>query len=210
MLLPERDELWDWLKSRSWLVLLIIAALVWGIHSWMTRPLHPAPGILVSEEPIQGPPPVTEPWTFRDHTILSLASFDLHGRILAKERYYFDRASELSPVDFAMGWGRMSDSSVLDQLKIWQDDRWYYWSASRLPIPEAEINSHSANMHMIPANAHIKNQLLDLRAGQVIHIQGQLIQAEGQDRWKWRSSLSRTDTGDGACEVIWVETVETQ
>ena len=31
---------------------------------------------------------------------------------------------------------------------------------------------------------------------------------QGRDLWKWASSLSRTDSGDGACEVIWVETVE--
>jgi hypothetical protein len=140
----------------------------------------------------------------------SLASFDLRGRVLAQERYRFDRAAELSPIDLAMGWGRMSDSAVLDQLKIWQSGRWYYWSTRRFPIPAEEITTHSANMHMIPATPLVQRQLLRLRVGQVVRIRGQLIRAEGRDQWRWASSLSRTDSGDGACEVIWVETVETR
>ena len=83
-----------------------------------------------------------------------------------------------------------------------------YFSTTRFPIPAEEISTHSANMHMIPATPLVKRQLLALRVGQVVHLQGQLIQAEGRDRWKWRSSMTRMDTGDGACEVIWVESVE--
>lgn len=26
--------------------------------------------------------------------------------------------------------------------------------------------------------------------------------------WRWRSSLSREDTGDGSCELVWVERLE--
>jgi hypothetical protein len=32
-----------------------------------------------------------------------------------------------------------------------------------------------------------------------------LVEADGRDGWKWRSSLTRDDTGDGACELMWVE-----
>jgi hypothetical protein len=208
VVLPDWDELLEWLKARWWVLFTVLALSAWGLNAWMTGPLHPPPGVLAPEEPIQGPPLSTEPWTYRDHRLISLATFDLHARVLSRERYRFDRAAELSPLDLAMGWGRMSDSAVLDQINIRQDGRWYYWSTAHFPIPAEEIISHSANMHMIPADAWVKRQLLALRVGQVVHLQGQLIQAEGRDQWKWRSSLSRTDTGDGACEVIWVETVE--
>jgi hypothetical protein len=53
-------------------------------------------------------------------TLTSLASFDIRARVLARERYRFDRAADLSPIDLALGWGRMSESAVLDQLKIWR------------------------------------------------------------------------------------------
>jgi hypothetical protein len=61
---------------------------------------------------------------------------------------------------------------------------------------------------MIPATDAVKDRLLGVRAGQVVTLDGYLIHADGQDGWRWQSSLSRTDTGDGACEVVWVEQAE--
>ncbi len=208
MLVPDREELLDWLKRRFWLLLVGLGLAGYGLQSWLARPLRPAPGVLVAEDPVQGPPTRTEPWTVGFDRLTSLASFDIRARVLARERYRFDRAADLSPIDLALGWGPMSDTAVLDQLKIWQDGRWYYWSTSRPPIPEGEITAHSANMHMIPANPLVRRQLFRLRVGQVVRLRGQLIRADGGDGWHWVSSLTRMDTGQGACEVIWVETVE--
>lgn len=207
MYLADWEELLDWLKARFWLVLLGLALVVGGIHSWTTMALHPPPGLLAPEDPVQGSPTSAEAWSHLDHQLIPLATFEIKARVLAKERYRFDRAAELSPVDLTMGWGRMSDSAVLDHIKIWQEGRWYYWSTPSFPIPAEEIISHSANMHMIPATPLVRRQLLKVRVGQLVHLRGQLIRAEGRDHWKWASSLSRTDSGDGACEVIWVETV---
>ena len=198
----------EWLKARFWTVLAALVLSAGGLHSWLTRPLNPPPGVLAPEEPVQEPPVSADAWNYHDHRLVSLATFELHGRVLAKERYRFDRAAELSPVDLALGWGPMSDSSVLARIKIRQGDRWYYWSTSSFPIPEGEITSHSANMHMIPATPYVQRRLLGLRVGQVIRLRGRLILAVGRDGWKWVSSLSRLDSGEGACEVIWVEAVD--
>jgi len=34
-----------------------------------------------------------------------------------------------------------------------------------------------------------------------------LVEVKAQDGWTWRSSLSREDTGNGACELMLVEEV---
>jgi hypothetical protein len=34
------------------------------------------------------------------------------------------------------------------------------------------------------------------------------VDVSAPDGWQWRSSRTRTDSGAGACEVIWVEDVE--
>ncbi|MDP2877211.1 MAG: hypothetical protein Q8O00_13575, partial [Holophaga sp.] len=177
----------------------------WGVSAWLDRPLDPPAGILAPDAPLQGPPGEGGAWRFKDYRLVSLATFELRARILAKERYRWDPSAELSPIDFALGWGPMSDSSVLDRIDISQSNRWYHWRVSTLPIPMDQISAHSANMHMIPANARVKRALLGFREGQVVRLRGHLVQIEGPDGFRWTSSLSRQDTGDGSCEVIWVE-----
>jgi len=202
------DELREWIRERWALLAAGILSLWFGIGWWQGRPVAHPPGILAPADPLQTEPESAAGWTFRKHRITPLARFELRGRVLAVERYRFDRAAELSPVDFAMGWGPMSDTRVIEGLSISQGNRWYRWSTPRLPIPESEISTHSANMHMIPATAAMERRLLSVRPGQLVVLSGQLIRADGQDGWHWVSSLTRLDTGEGACEVIWVESIQ--
>ncbi len=60
-------------------------------------------------------------------------------------------------------------------------------------------------MHMIPADADVKRQLEQVRQGQVVHIEGFLVDASRADGWHWKTSMTRDDTGAGACELIYVE-----
>ncbi|WLT29987.1 hypothetical protein [Geothrix sp. PMB-07] len=195
------------MRERWGLLFMAGTVLLLGAWWWQGRPLSHAPGVLALEEPIQTDPETRNPWTFKGHQITPLARFEICARVLSAERYRFDRASELSPVDFALGWGPMSDSRVLEAFTIQQRDRWYFWSAERLPISASDVITHSANMHMIPATDAVRRRLLSIRVGQVIALRGQLVRADGADGWHWVSSLSRADTGDGSCEVIWVESV---
>ena len=206
---PYQDDS-EWLsrlKARWPLVLGAVVVAGWGCSSWNSRAVsHPA-GVLATEEPAQENLPDGASWSAKDHRFKALARFHIRARVLSTERYRFDRASEISPVDFAMGWGPMSDSAVLGKLNINQSDRWFHWSASTLPLPMDGITSHAANMHMIPATKTVERELLRVREGQVATLDGYLVHIDGKDGWKWQSSMTREDAGDGACEVIWVEKV---
>jgi hypothetical protein len=37
---------------------------------------------------------------------------------------------------------------------------------------------------------------------------GYLVEVRGRDGFRWRSSLTREDTGNGACELVWVEKLD--
>jgi hypothetical protein len=182
------------------LLILIVVYLVGTIE-----PRYP-PGVLVPEEPDQKLV-AAHSWKTGKFEITPLADFRLRARVLHTEPYWFDGGSDLSPVDLALGWGRMSDQSVVDQLQFWQGQRWYrYWPrSSAMPLPSGEMISHSANMHMIPANKQVKGVLTSVGAGKLIQLNGYLVEVHGPNGFTWRSSLSRTDTGAGACELVWVE-----
>jgi hypothetical protein len=134
-----------------------------------------------------------------------VAYFGLEARVLSKRLYHNDAGSAISPVDLALGWGRMSDTTVIRKLNIRQSDRFYFYSWSQNPpIPMGEIVASSANMHLIPANENIRVRLERLKPGNLVHIKGFLVNVTGPNGFYWNTSTVRHDTGNGACEIVWV------
>jgi hypothetical protein len=177
---------------------------------WPEEEITHAPGVLVAEAPEQSPIEDGKSWKYNDYRIAPLAAFNLRARVLHKKNYSSGREAELSPVDLALGWGPMSDQKVLDDILITQRNRWYYWRAKRLPISKEAIISSSANMHMIPANDEVEKILETIQSGHIIRLSGYLVAIKADHGWKWRSSLTRKDTGDGSCEVVWVESAQVE
>lgn len=194
---------------------LVLLALI-VVLLWMGRSHSPVPESSelpqvslapVSAEPLQQnltPPAELE---FGQYSLRLLAEFALEARVLARERYRMGREADLSPWDFALGWGRMAEPEIARQFTIRQSGRWYYWRTEQLPIPQREVEISSANMHLIPANDQVKEALDRVNSGSTVSLRGFLVEARGEDGWRWRSSMSREDTGDGACELILVTDV---
>jgi hypothetical protein len=181
--------------------LLLIA--YWYTH----RAIHYPPGVLINEEPAQVfLPDNTTPIAYGAFSLKPLALFSVDARVLHRRSYRYDAGAPLVPIDLALGWGPMSDEAVLNQLHISQSMR-FYWYEYKMPppIPAPEIVSHSANVHIIPATSEIASHCRALRAGSLVHLVGDLVEATGPGIRCWRSSLSRTDTGNGACELFYVE-----
>lgn len=178
---------------------LLVVLIAGGFQYWVThKPVASAAGITASAD---------RDWNAYGYSITPLEKFDFEARVLRTEHYSMDRESQLSPVDLALGWGPMSKSEVLDKVTITQSNRFYYWRVDEWPIPRREIEINSANMHMVPANAEVERTLRKIQSGQRVKFSGYLIEARGPDGWRWRSSLTREDTGAGACELVWVEKI---
>lgn len=187
------------------LFVLIAAAIAYGV--WQHEPeVELGPGVSAPTAPIQKKAH-SEPFEFEGYTIKPLQNFSLQAKVLSRTNYFTGKESDLSPMDLALGWGRMSDESILKDIKITQSNRWYYWRVDSFPIPQKELETHSANMHMIPANDEVKAAMKNAHKGNVIALEGYLVSAT-QGSWSWNSSLSRSDTGNGACELVFVKRFE--
>lgn len=190
-----------------WIIIALLAFIGW--QWWSERDIGHPPGVLAPQAPLQRPlagaPPVLQKAGYR---IEPLARFALEARVLGVERYRFDRGAGLAPVDLALGWGRMSDTAVLNSVDVSQSGRFYYWRVQEFPIPRREIETSSANMHMVPADESIAKRLKSVHRGDIVALNGYLIEAHGPDGFDWKSSLTRNDTGNGACELVWVDRLE--
>lgn len=209
------------MNRNGWLVLIVIVALAgwWGSPHSPRRarvqaaafagtsapcpPPAPAPPL---GEPLQSAVPADlAPFRLRPATLTPLAGFSVDARVLSRHDYDSGREADLSPTDLALGWSRMRDDRVVSRLDISQAGRWYHyrWSGNA-PIAPDEIARSSANMHLIPANADAARELSRVAPGQRVRFDGWLVEARTVDGWTWRSSTTRNDTGEGACEVVYV------
>lgn len=199
------------LNRRIPAVWLLIALGAWGgWRAWSQRSVDSGPGVLAPDPPRQTALEDDDAASFahKAWTLKPLAAFTLEARVLGREDYRFDRLASLVPTDLALGWGPMSDSAVLDRVTISQGGRFYYWKVREFPIPERDIVRSSANMHLIPADEAVADALDRVRVGQVVSLGGKLVEARSDRGITARSSLRRDDSGAGACELIWVETLE--
>jgi hypothetical protein len=196
-----------------WLVILaLVLAFVGGWHWWTSeREVHRPPGIIAPEDPKQidlNPP---ETFNARGYSFAKRARFDITARLVHKSRYRIDAEAGLAPIDFVVGWGPLSDSALLDQLEFSQMGRWFYWNPKngQFPLSREMMVTHLAQMHMIPSTKEIASLLDRVRPGQLVTVSGYLVDVRGANGFTWKTSLSRSDTGDGSCEVVWVESLET-
>jgi hypothetical protein len=191
----------------NWKLIFFVALISFGAYQHFSQqPISHYNGIIAGQQPTQISTNSAE-ITLNGYKITPLESFQIEARVLAAEHYSLGREADLSPVDLALGWGKMSDEAVLKDIKISQSNRFYYWRVEEFPIPRREIETQSANMHMIPADAQIEKTLKSIRPGQIVKLSGDLVQVNADDGWHWKSSLTREDTGAGACEVIYVKTI---
>lgn len=158
--------------------------------------------------PIQKTTQNSQPFQIKEYTLLPKAEIHLAARLLSKERYRLGRESDLSPMDLALGWGEMANPQVTQQIKISQSGRWFHWKTDKLPIPRRQIETQASNIHIIPANQTVEKQLSRIEKGDIIQLSGQLVDVESQDGFFWRTSMSREDTGAGACEIIYTTHID--
>jgi hypothetical protein len=195
----------------NWKLIAFIALVSYGGYQHFSQqPVTRGAGVVATQQPSQQPMQNSshkQAFNHNGYQITPLEDFSIEARVLAAKDYNFGREADLSPVDLALGWGSMSDEAVLKDIKISQSNRFYFWRVESFPIPRKDIETQSANMHMIPADSQVERTLKSVRPGQVVKLTGYLIEAKADDGWRWKSSLTRNDTGNGACEVVFVKTL---
>jgi hypothetical protein len=137
-----------------------------------------------------------------------LAHYQVYGKVMGADHYHFDWTSTIAPEDFCIVWGGLTEPKVLSQLKIRQDFRWCFWEyGENFPYDNGYIGRNMANTHIIPGSPAIGRAAGRVRVGDWVEMEGELVHVDGTvsgGTVNWTSSTSREDTGNGACEVMYV------
>jgi hypothetical protein len=192
-----------------WKPLVAIACVSFAVSRMLSGgAIKREPGELAPEVPQQELLENAAQIKHSDYFLQPRAHYNIEARVLSVERYRTDNGSDLAPIDFAVGWGPMSDTATLQHFRITQGGRFYtiFPDEQAIDIPTALRSS--ANMHLIPADSTVREMLLSTRPGHVVTLHGYLVQAGRRDGFTWNTSLTRNDSGGGACELMYVQSME--
>jgi hypothetical protein len=169
-----------------------------------------------AEEPVQtatAAPAIALERRGYDVRLTPRAEYRITGYAVDTSRELLDEWDFVVPLDVALVWGPAADPAVLRRLDFHLSRRYvsYRWSGSP-PLAVSTLESHVANQHLIPADAGVADALGAIRAGDLVTLSGKLVDVriadrDGRERARMRTSLTRDDTGSGACEIVWVEGV---
>jgi len=136
------------------------------------------------------------------------ASYQGFFGVQGVKRYITDGAASVSPRDFILSWGDLNQVDVDKDISYSQSGRWYYYRYSPESTVSGDyIGTHSANTHIIPENEEIEKLIKKVRENDLIYMEGFLADVHFQNG-DWSSSETRTDTGNGACEIFYVTHIE--
>lgn len=195
------------MKKILYILLILTAVLAW--RDWSRREIVHPPGVLVPEAPTQETLQQPVSFLMDDYRLTKRAGFKIRARVLSRENYRWGSESALSPMDLALGWRPMSDQAILDRISITQGSRWYFTRYELpAPIPDQSIINNSGNMHIIPAGSGVLGRMKKIRRGDIVQIRGFLVDVDHDSGFRWRTSLRREDTGNGSCEIVYVDWIE--
>lgn len=128
-------------------------------------------------------------------------------RILGAKTYTDDPQAKFSPIDYAVSWEKFAEPQIARSISVNQYDRYLNWKMPKVPVPIEQAMQMVSNMHIIPANPEIAAQITQVKRGDLVRLKGELVEVRDHDL-VWRSSLTATDIGDGACEVFRVNSIQ--
>ena len=168
-----------------------------------------------SEDPFQIPFKADEPITVEVKNgyfmITPVAEYKISGVVVGKKTYSSGWDGKISPVDLAITWGKLADPGSHRYVTYNQGYRWYFYQYKPgSPFDNSYIISHSSNNHIIPANENIRKAVKAVKRKDKVALEGFLVNLKGTYKGQpvtWNTSLSRTDTGNGSCELFYVSKV---
>ncbi len=198
--------------------LLLTFCVTFFTRNSLKSVLHIAPEVI--RGPIQ-----TEVWggetiTFMkdgmEYELTPLYNYTISGLIVGKMDYRLFsiyKTSSAFPIDVCLIWGDNVKNGVFrkDGVKFSQDCRWCWVEWER----DVGFNVQElSNNHLIINDRGVEKKAKAMMRGDQVTLKGKLVNVkfrprDGKQGWgSWNTSISREDTGAGACEVIYVEEID--
>ncbi len=203
-------------------ILFIISLGAFIGFCFLRPPLPPKEKVskeVANIEPFQGPSRMLNMEMEKNgfsYEIIPLAEYELYGLVVSQyssESVWdlFHKDDPGNSKDICLVWGDNISGGAYRKVRYHSGEFtcFYRWFGE---IDPPFSDEQMSNNHLIPKDRAIEEKIKNVAIGDQIRIKGQLVdykvKKEGKEVGGRTSSLDREDTGNGACEVIYVEDIE--
>ena len=198
--------------------ILIAGSFAWLLVSFWNRNDLPGnvdfvPGI--DDDPRQTPTserPFDVLFNDVDYRIEPEYDYDITGMVVSYRHHNRDNSrmhalanDHLNMLDVCVIWGDNARNERLDRISFWNGLFTCNFKTRDQQAWDA-FNLHQvSNNHLLSDDEFVRRQVKKIRIGDQIRVRGFLATYSSAGGSKRGTSTTRTDTGDGACETIYVE-----
>lgn len=202
------------MKANTILILASFAVLV--VSFWNRNNL---PGQIdyvagIADEPLQTPTD-EEPFDVHfndvDYHVEPEFAYDLTGMVVSYRHHDYKsgihmRANDhLNMVDLCVVWGDNTVGENLYEFDFSNGIFTCFFNTRDQQAWEAFNGDQLSNNHLLSDDTFIRDQVKKVRIGDQVRFRGYLASYSNDTAGKRGTSTTRTDTGDGACETVYVE-----
>ncbi len=112
--------------------------------------------------------------------------------------------------DLCVIWGNNASSGIYKKMEFWSEPWTCFMRTNDSDAMRAFSGEELSNTHMLSQSDFVREKIRSVHIGDQVEFTGQLIDYHpaGASEQLRKSSLVRTDTGNGACEVMMVDSME--
>ncbi|HEX4329685.1 MAG TPA: hypothetical protein VH105_23060 [Burkholderiales bacterium] len=199
---------------------LLLIALGWYMADHLPAPEKLSAGML--EEPEQRPTrdkPFDTNVSGVQYTVAPRFTYDISGLVVSLHHSdaWWDYAHKewndhINIADLCVVWGENVRRDAYRQASYTHTQWECWWQTGALPPGKGFDGTALSNNHVVTNDAAIAHVLREVKVGDEVRMRGYLIDyttyTDGRVAGMRKTSIVRTDDGEGACEVVWVQELE--
>ena len=143
------------------------------------------------------------------------AHYELRGLIVTTNNIYafddiYHDETSVDLKDICVVWGTNLREKLYKGIEFWSEPWTCNWKTKDDDLYAEFRGDMISNNHLLASDPAVQEKIRSLGFGDQVKVTGKLVDyyPAGQPDRARKSSLIRTDEGDGACEVFFVENIE--
>lgn len=201
---------------KKWNSILMLVSLIMLVVSFWNRNQFTEPMRLledIHQEPMQTPiqqAPFDVTVNERTYRIEPLFDYELFGMVVSYQHHDGDSMlhaawnDHLNMLDLCVVWDQSATTPYLNNLDFWNGQFTCFVETRDQQAWDSFNMNQLSNNHLISADPFIRDQVSKVRIGDQVRIRGWLSRYQYPDGGVRGTSTTRTDSGNGACETIYV------